>query len=325
MSVKLTNNFNINPVIAGWLYTDNYDNQANKFLNKKVYSATSLLKSSKQNILPKRINNLELDISTLIKSRIGQAIHDSTEKAWRNNLNNILNYLNYPQEYIDKIVIDPKNSNNKDIIPFYFEKRFFKEIDNDVVITGQVDQIFNGQLLDIKSTSTYSFMNGSMHRKYQLQGSIYRWLAPEIITKDSIIINYVFTDWKKSLAESEFNYPKAATIDEKIPLLSIEETDNFIKEKVYQLLQDEHKPQELMTQCSDEELWLKPPIHKYYSDPLKANRFNRCQKSFSNIIEAENHLKSKGKGKILTVESKPGFCEYCTAFTICKQKDKYFE
>jgi len=31
-----------------------------------------------------------------------------------------------------------------------------------------------------------------------------------------------------------------------------------------------------------------------------------------------------GKGIIITVEGKPKRCEYCDAFAVCTQKDKYF-
>ena len=44
-----------------------------------------------------------------------------------------------------------------------------------------------------------TYQNQSKDREYRLQGSMYRWLNPKIITKDVFNINYIFTDFNAGL------------------------------------------------------------------------------------------------------------------------------
>ena len=64
--------------IAAWLAHDTYDREA------AGISATTLMKPTRQIILSKRLPPGEgiTDISGMIKSRIGTAIHDAIERAW---------------------------------------------------------------------------------------------------------------------------------------------------------------------------------------------------------------------------------------------------
>ena len=79
--MQITNNHEISLPMAVWLLHDEYD-----YIREENYiSATSLLRSTKQIILSKRVpsENREADVTDFLAARFGHAVHDSIEKAWR--------------------------------------------------------------------------------------------------------------------------------------------------------------------------------------------------------------------------------------------------
>lgn len=322
--MKYKNEHNIDLVLAGWLVDSDYSNGASQFPNDRVISTTSLLKPVRQFVLQQQIEHdeYEIDISELIASRYGSALHDSIEKSWKNKYQHSLKKLGYPQSVIERIVINPVEPITKEQIPIYLEQRYFKKFE-DIVISGQIDQCLEGKLSDIKSTSVYSYLNGSNEEKHMLQGSIYRWLAPNIITKDFMDIHYIFTDWQKFRAKTDPNYPKTRVITKTVKLLSLVETEIYIKNRLNQIKENEKLPnQNNLIECSDKELWKSDPVYKYYADPMKTVK---ATKNFNSLLEANEHLASKGKGIVKVVESEPKACQYCMAYTICEQRKQYFE
>ncbi len=76
--MKLTNKFNVPLSLAIWLAHDEYQHSD----DPKVISATGLLKPLKSLILSQQCTSGEVDISELINSRMGTAIHTAIEHAW---------------------------------------------------------------------------------------------------------------------------------------------------------------------------------------------------------------------------------------------------
>jgi len=179
----------------------------------------------------------------------------------------------------------------------------------------------DGVLHDFKTTSTAAYTYGGRDKDYALQGSIYRWLNPDKITADFVRICYVFVDWKPTFT-SNTDYPSEAAIYKDIPLLSQQETEHWIKQRLLAYtnagnLSDYHLPR-----CSNEELWLDPPVFKYYSNPEKRDR---ATKNFTSLVEANDYMASKGgKGIVITVQGTPKRCSYCNARPNCKQAKEYF-
>ena len=73
--MKIKNDLNLHPVISVWLAGDTYTG-AN---NETYISATGLLRSTRQQVLLRKCikedTEVSIDISTLMKSKIGTAIH----------------------------------------------------------------------------------------------------------------------------------------------------------------------------------------------------------------------------------------------------------
>lgn len=310
--MNYTNNRNIPLPLAVFLATDHYDYVPN------VISATTLLKPVKQIILSNRIAKEDtlIDVADLVSSRMGTAIHTAIEQAWLNP-SKALSSLGFSDKVIERIKINPEHPDPKDI-NIYMEKRSNKSIAG-MTVSGKFDFVAEGRVQDFKSTSTYTYMNQTNTDKYRLQGSIYRWLNPDIITSDTMTIHFIFTDWQKVESLKNKDYPPNRVHSQSIDLLSIEATDNWLRNKITQIKQYEHTDEDGMPACTDEDLWRKPTAYKYYKDP---NKTERSTKNFTTMSEAAAYMSDRGNvGMIKEVKGQVIACRYCPAFVICKQKD----
>jgi len=112
-------------------------------------------------------------------------------------------------------------------IPVYMEIRSYKQVGK-YKISGKFDFVMNGHLEDFKSTGTFTFVNKTNNVKYPQQGSLYRWLNPDIITDDMMTICYFFTDWKAGLAYDS-NYPQHKVLGVKFNLDTLDNTQAFVE------------------------------------------------------------------------------------------------
>lgn len=315
---KVTNDLKIDNVIATWLASNSYSGKK----PGKCISATSLLKSTQQQVLSYRAQNSDdiievVDISTLLKSQIGTALHKSIQDTWENKSlreNGLLNLGVSPTD-IARIKVNPENPDPNDY-NLFFEKRVEKEFKG-WTITGQFDLVANGNLHDFKSTSTYTYVNKTKEKDYILQGSIYRWLNPELITGDLLTIHYIFTDWNKNYALNNPDYPKHPFVSIKLPLMSIQEIETYMSDKILGIERYLDEPE--LPECDAKTLMLEE-VWQYFS----SNTALRASKNFNNLIEANAYLLSKGgKGVIKKKATEPKGCSYCPYRGICKQYAKF--
>ena len=326
--MKLLNQNNYSLSIAVFLAADFYDH--NRHPGKLHMSATGLLKPTRQAILGMRRRKAGIkqtrDIQDDIPNRMGTAIHAGIERAWKNDekRTKALVNLNYPEAVAKRIRINPTQedlANNPDWIPVYIEQRFYKEL-GDFIIDGEVDFIGQGVLEDFKSTGVYGYMKGNNDEKYIQQGSIYRWLAPEIITENFMRIQQIFTDWSKldAMIKKKAGYPSSRIIEKKLELMPYEETEAFIKSKLHEIKEYIDVAEVNLPECPPEELWQDETKFAYYRNPnsTKATRL------FTTYAEAhERLLKDKAVGVIRERVGKVKRCNYCDGFDLCTQKDKY--
>ena len=312
----ITNNIPIS--LAVWLVSDNYDRDS----RSNAFSVTSLLKPIKSIVLSSRSHedSTSPDIYNLLPSRMGTAIHTAIEDAWSNpdNVKQALKVLGYPEKVISNIKVNPKNPS--DCIPVYMEKRSEKFI-NGYYITGKFDFVLDGVLEDFKTTGVMTWIKQSNTDKYILQGSIYRWLNPDIITEDYMYIRYIFTDWSPTKAKQDSTYPQSRTISQKYELLSLQETEQYIHARLAAITQsltaDEHE----IPSCTPDELWQRPTVYKYYKNPAKKTRSSG---NFNNYHEAYQKFISDGSiGEIVTFPGEVVFCKYCNGINICNQAKQY--
>jgi hypothetical protein len=308
--------------VAVYLAADMYDYVPD------TISATSLIKPIRQLVLAPRVPaaQAKTDVVNLVKSRLGTSIHDGIEKAWSgDHYKRAMLKLGYPESVISKILINPDPADvEPGQIPVYMEQRLFRQFMGHR-ISGKFDFIAEGRLEDFKSTSTFTWVNDTKSDDYQLQGSIYRWLDADSparrITEDYMVIQFFFTDWMAGRAKADKNYPQRQVEPLNIPLLSLEDTEDFVASRLTQYARYKDHDESGLPRCTDKELWRKAPVWKYYRNPEKRAR---STKNFDSPGEAYAQLTKDGNvGVVVEVPGEVVACKYCPAFPVCTQKDEY--
>lgn len=304
--------------VAVYLATDNYD------YDPTAISATTLLQATRKTVLSSRVpaEMNVTDILSVVKSRTGTAIHDSIESAWKNNYPGAMKRLGYSQDIIDRIRINPDQETVKDNdIPVYMEQRVSRMIGGRK-LSGKYDFVAEGRVQDFKTTTVFTWINRTKDDDYKLQGSIYRWLNPKIITDDVMAIQFLFTDWMPGRAANEAKYPNRPVEQLLIPLLSLEDTEQYILNKLNEIEQYKDAPQSAIPFCTDKDLWRSESEYKYYKNPEKRAR---STKNFDQDHAAALRYQAEqgGVGIVVEIPGRVIACRYCKAFPVCEQKDIY--
>ena len=294
--MTFTNTKNLPLDLAVWLSYTEYDT-----IDLDNYISVTTLLKPLQSILLKKMNSdigRNLDVSNMANIAIGNSIHTAIETAWRN------------ESHRNKILRD---LGAKDPV-VYIEQRTLKEVEG-FVLGGKFDLVMNGKLIDFKSTSVWSYIYQSNFDKYRLQLSLYRYLNPNIIENNVATIRYIFTDWSKVKAKQDSQYPQDRILSQDIILMSIEETDKWIRDrlKTIKLVMSGLMP---MVKCNDEDLWKDPTVYKVYaSDSSK-----RASKICNTLDEAVRYKHTLGSSaSIKSFEGSAKACEYCDVANICEQ------
>ena len=331
-AIRYTNNKKIPLALAVFLATDHYDHDPN------TLSATAIIKPVRQTILKGRVppEKQLIDLDTLIQSRLGTSIHDGIERAWLGDWPQAMRELGYPDDIIEMIIVnpDPETVRGTNKIPIYMEQRHYRDITvmgKTFSISGKMDFVAEGAVQDFKSTIAYTYKHGTKMEDFALQGSIYRWLAPHIITEDHIHIHYIFMDWAAFKLHSEKNYPPARCHSVKVPLLSLQETEAYITNKLSQVINQQSMPETEITFCTDKELWRDDDVWKYYKNAdncgVKGKRStaNFDKDNGGGAAAQARFEKDNSVGKILFIPGKVKACKYCAGFYACTQKDLYLK
>lgn len=315
-----TNDKGLSLSVAVWLADDNYEYSDDPY----SISVTGLLKPIKQIVLARRLSEAERiqDVSTLVSSRFGQAIHSGVEKAWEHNYARNLESLGIPKRVIEKVRINPSQEElaaNPNIIPVYMEQRAEKKVGK-WTVTGQFDFVIEGRLEDFKSTTVFTYINRTKDEDYIMQGSMYRWLHPTMITQPQMAIQYIFTDWSARMANSK-DYPKTRILEERFMLEEPAKVEAWIRNRISVIESLLDEPEDKLPECSPKELWQKESTFKYYKNPTKTLKSTA---NFDNLSEAVARKTADGDvGIIVEVKGQVVACKYCNAYTLCQQKDRY--
>ncbi len=284
--MRYTNKYNLPDYVVEWLENDLYD------FEEGVISATRLLAPPRQFVLNHRFKDeLEMDISDIIPSRYGTAIHDSVDKV---KLTNCMQeerlYTNI--EINGKIF---KLSGKFDII---------KDMDKPI-----------RKLVDIKSTSVWSYIYDSKTKDYEAQLSIYRYLANKNglnVGKDAEIL-MVFTDWSRKRSELNSTYPETRIKVKPIKLWSEKDTEEYIKFRLSLFDKCLDMDEKELPECTDEELWRDKP-------KFEVSIKERVVKTCSSEAKAKEHIeKYQLDAKINLKKGTVKRCGYCTARRFCSQ------
>lgn len=274
--MNFTNKYNLPEEFIDWIKKDDYDYEYG------VISATALLSPPRSWALRKNNwDRLEVDLTNIISSRFGTIVHESLAEC---------------------IKIDESRGDFK-------EKRFYTVV-NGQKISGKADLFVDHTVKDYKTTSVYKYLKQD-YSDYIKQLSVNRY----ILIKNGYEVNevgsiyFIFNDWNKKDIIKE-GYPSARIVEVKMPLMSVEETENFIIKRL-ELFNNALTDLPL---CSKEELWETESTFAVMKT-LDAARALRVfpTKEEADAFNAEN--------KNIVVERKGIVkrCEYCSVHPICEQ------
>jgi len=304
---KYTNETGIPLALAVLFVNDLYDHSD----EPNTISVTTLLDSVRQIILGMRATGEGTkDVSDMVASCYGTALHSALEQAWLDPYK-ALEELGYPRTTIQKFDINPKAKVGS-FIPIYVEQRAAKQIAG-WNVSGKFDLVIDGRLNDLKNRKVWAYLNSSNNKKDILQASIYKWLNQDKITEEDFSILWLFTDWNSLEALKNPLYPKQRWLEQKFKLLSVQETEQYLNNKLGLINQYINSPELELPLCSDEDLWMGKSVFKYY----KSQGQSRSTKNFDNAYDAHKET-SKG-GYVTEVKGKAVRCGYCSASTVCSQ------
>src|SRR5690606_38086465 len=86
--------------------------------------------------------------------------------------------------------------------------------------------------------------------------------------------------WQKSEVDRIDGYPPNRIMSKEIVLMSLEETEDWIRGRLALIDQYKDVEEPFLPPCSDEELWITDPQFKYYADPTKAATGGRSSTNF---------------------------------------------
>jgi hypothetical protein len=324
MPTQYTQTSSIPLSVAVFLATDHYDHNDDPF----TLSATTIIKTVRQIILGARAktDDVQIELMSMMASREGTALHSAIELAWTDKelRDSALKALGYPQRVIDKVKVNPTPEElaaDEDIIPVYMEQRWSRQVGK-WTITGKVDFVGQGQLEDFKRASSYVVTTHINDDKFKWQGSVYRWLRPDLITEPNLHIQFFISDWSSMMAKQDPTYPQQRHLKRVIPLVPLVETTAMIHNKVADLEKFWDANESDIPECTMDELQLSDPKFKYY----KSGDINalRSTKNFDSMEDAMMHMHGKegGKGAIKEVPGQVTACRFCDAFSLCSQKDR---
>lgn len=304
-----TNNRNIPLSIAIWLARDLYDKDPN------FISGSQLAMSNRQIILSQRVEPVE-DLSDLVASRIGTAVNDAIDAAWKSKklaeyiklagFNPLFEYVVNPEEPVPgKIAVYVQKRRNE---PFMGK-----------ILSGAPDLIMDGRLFDYKSTSVFSYQK-KISDDYMWQLTTYRYLFRDLIQDDTATIQFILRDWSKTKAAKDPEYPQTPCPTMLVRVGTADECRIRIEQRISEIESLRSVDEKDLPLCTDEELWLDPPKYAYYKNPT-ASPSARATRVFNTYSEAQAYMQSQnGIGRIDTRKGTPRACDYCKASSICSQR-----
>lgn len=273
--MKITNRFGLPEAIVLAVERDTYTGGGD-------ITCTTLIDSPQIRVLGrKHKDEMEVDCSQLVFALMGQALHTVLERAGLKE---------------EGMVV---------------EQRLYAEV-NGWQVSGQVDRmhVSAGKLSDFKHTTVYKRRGND---GWTRQLNVLRWLAHKNgVELKHLEVVAVFRDWKKRDAQRNPDYPQAPIMTIPVPLWSLEDAEEYVRERVY-LHQAASRGEEVP--CTDEERW------------FSGNTFalmNTGGKRALKVSSDRSALPEPTEGQY--VEQRPGEYKRCDSFcdvqAYCTQRGK---
>lgn len=242
----ITNKHNLPEAVYKVLSKDRYDGGS----KPSSYSVTSILNPPRIVHLSKRHSSkLEEDAIDRVWSLFGQIAHSLLE-----------------EHAADESLSE--------------QRLYLKILDRD--ISGQVDSYHDGIISDYKVTSAWGFVHGTLIQKWEEQLNMYAYLCiKNNMPVRSLQIVAIFRDWDKHKAK-EVKYPNNPLMVIPITLWELDKQESYFTKKLAKLIANEQLPDDLLTLCSEEDMWQRPDVYAMMKKGRKT-----AVKLFPTLSEAE--------------------------------------
>lgn len=242
-------------------------------------STTKLIDSPRVRVLGgKHKDEIVVDVSERVWALLGQAVHTILERA------------GLRQEGV------------------ITEERLYADVDG-WLVSGQVDTLHlaSEKLSDYKVTTVWK-RGGSDSWTRQL--NVLRWLAHKNgHTINTLEVIGIFRDFRKSEALRDPSYPQAAIQTIAVPVWTLEETEDYVRERVAI-----HRAASngIDIQCTDEERWMSP------------SKFALMKDGGKRAVRVADHAEDLGEAgegyTIVERKGEPKRCAmYCDVSAFCTQ------
>jgi hypothetical protein len=232
--MEITNKFGLPEVLVSAIKNDSYKGPQNE-LNR--ISVSTIKDSPRIHFLKvAHWDELKEDVSDGLWKMLGTAIHTMLERA------------------------DTSHSIK--------EQRIDIELDG-ITISGQMDVRKDESITDYKSTSAWTIVynpGGKIEWIHQL--NLYAWLVYKKlgIKIKELSVNALLRDHTGSKVTEGGKYPKTPFVTVKIPIWTVEETEQYLKGRIALFKSCVGLPDDKLPLCTDEEKWMRKGVA------------NRCEK-----------------------------------------------
>lgn len=175
-------------------------------------------------------------------------------------------------------------------------------------VVGKSDLYVNNNIHDLKITSVWAYILGDQ-KEWEAQLNTYAWLLSHYgFDVKNLYIDILFRDWQKIKTFKNPDYPKAQSVEIKIPKWSDGKIDSYVIER----LNIHALPAEC---CTSQERWEKPTTYA-----VMANGRKTASRVLNTSSEAESWASKHAKGSY-HIEVRPGEytrCKnYCVVRSVC--------
>jgi len=189
---------------------------------------------------------------------------------------------------------------------------------NGAWISGRIDVVGPGVIEDHKMQTVEAYWYMDDERKLELAKQLnpYRYMMFHIFGMhvNKLTANMYLMNWVARKAKFEKNYPKKPHFAIDVPVWTIDETHNYILDRIAQ----HRKPFEEMEPCSPAERWARPDMYALIAkDAKRATKQEPSIEALEKWME-RNPTKIKKKSEIIKRPGGDNRCEgYCRVNLHC--------
>jgi hypothetical protein len=284
----------------------------NQYVSFGDYSVTELITPPRQVQLRKRYGNMASpELTAIVAGIMGTAVHEYFEKMLRLYA-----------------VLDPKYQLERSVLDSFNTTKGFELVKR--IVSGRFDVLYdNKDMYDIKTANVWKLIFDPDMIEWHQQQNLYAYLLHRRgVDVQSINIVAVYKDWKEGNALRDKTYPQNQVEEYKLTLWPIEQTKEYLHERLKLHVNHEDVPDNELTPCTSEDRWDRLASGRIVEYAVmknpKAKRAMRVLASMDEAVEYAKTAKTTGESFIEVRHGVRKKCEkYCKIKDFCNQYVEY--